>query len=96
EIYPGFAATDVLFNDVGAVIGVATCDMGIENNGELGANYTRGMELLCKYVLIGEGERGSLAKQLIAKLDLQKDREPQKFCIGIKELWQVNPENHRP
>ncbi|MBW8786698.1 MAG: electron transfer flavoprotein-ubiquinone oxidoreductase, partial [Rhizobium leguminosarum] len=59
-------------------------------------NYTRGMELLGKYVLIGEGVRGSLAKQLIAKFDLQKDREPQKFGIGIKELWQVKPENHRP
>ncbi|MGO7986370.1 electron transfer flavoprotein-ubiquinone oxidoreductase [Rhizobium leguminosarum] len=96
EIYPGFAATEVLYNDEGAVIGVATGDMGIEKNGELGANYTRGMELLGKYVLIGEGVRGSLAKQLIAKFDLSKDREPQKFGIGIKELWQVKPENHRP
>ncbi|CDZ67858.1 Electron-transferring-flavoprotein dehydrogenase [Neorhizobium galegae bv. orientalis] len=96
EIYPGFAATEVLYSDEGAVIGVATGDMGIEKNGELGANYTRGMELLGKYVLIGEGVRGSLAKQLIAKFDLQKDREPQKFGIGIKELWQVKPENHRP
>ncbi|OWV73203.1 electron transfer flavoprotein-ubiquinone oxidoreductase [Rhizobium sp. R634] len=95
EIYPGFAATEVLYNDKGAVIGVATGDMGIEKNGEPGPNYTRGMELLGKYVLIGEGVRGSLAKQLIAKFDLQKDREPQKFGIGIKELWQVKPENHR-
>ncbi|TAU88065.1 electron transfer flavoprotein-ubiquinone oxidoreductase [Rhizobium leguminosarum] len=96
EIYPGFAATEVLYNDEGGVIGVATGDMGIEKNGEPGPNYTRGMELLGKYVLIGEGVRGSLAKQLIAKFDLQKDREPQKFGIGIKELWQVKPENHRP
>ncbi|TCA41043.1 electron transfer flavoprotein-ubiquinone oxidoreductase [Rhizobium leguminosarum bv. viciae] len=96
EIYPGFAATEVLYNDEGAVIGVATGDMGIEKNGDPGPNYTRGMELLGKYVLIGEGVRGSLAKQLIAKFDLQKDREPQKFGIGIKELWQVKPENHRP
>ncbi|NKK71168.1 NAD(P)-binding protein [Rhizobium leguminosarum bv. viciae] len=96
EIYPGFAATEVLYNDEGAVIGVATGDMGIEKNGEPGPNYTRGMELLGKYVLIGEGVRGSLAKQLIAKFDLQKDHEPQKFGIGIKELWQVKPENHRP
>jgi len=95
EIYPGFAATEVLYNDEGAVIGVATGDMGIERNGEPGPNFTRGMELLGKYVLIGEGVRGSLAKQLIAKFDLQKDREPQKFGIGIKELWQVKPENHR-
>ncbi|MBY5771493.1 electron transfer flavoprotein-ubiquinone oxidoreductase [Rhizobium leguminosarum] len=96
EIYPGFAATEVLYNDQGAVIGVATGDMGIEKNGEPGPNYTRGMELLGKYTLIGEGVRGSLAKQLIAKFDLQKDREPQKFGIGLKELWQVKPENHRP
>ncbi|MBB3161759.1 electron transfer flavoprotein-ubiquinone oxidoreductase [Rhizobium laguerreae] len=96
EIYPGFAATEVLYNDQGAVIGVATGDMGIEKNGEPGPNYTRGMELLGKYVLIGEGVRGSLAKQLIAKFDLSKDREPQKFGIGLKELWQVKPENHRP
>ncbi|MBY3185485.1 electron transfer flavoprotein-ubiquinone oxidoreductase [Rhizobium laguerreae] len=96
EIYPGFAATEVLYNDQGAVIGVATGDMGIEKNGEPGPNYTRGMELLGKYTLIGEGVRGSLAEQLIAKFDLQKDREPQKFGIGLKELWQVKPENHRP
>ncbi|OWV76138.1 electron transfer flavoprotein-ubiquinone oxidoreductase [Rhizobium sp. R634] len=95
EIYPGFAAAEVLYDDKGAVIGVATGDMGIEKNGEPGPNYTRGMELRGKYTLIGEGVRGSLAKQLIAKFDLQKDREPQKFGIGIKELWQVKPENHK-
>ena len=96
EIYPGFAATEVLYNDEGAAIGVATGDMGIERNGEPGPNYTRGMALLGKYTLISEGVRGSLAKQLIAKFDLQKDREPQKFGIGLKELWQVKPENHKP
>ncbi|SSC72277.1 unnamed protein product [Ciceribacter sp. T2.26MG-112.2] len=96
EIYPGFAATELLYNGEGAVIGVATGDMGIEKNGEPGPNYTRGMELLGKYVLIGEGVRGSLAKQLIAKFDLSKDREPQKFGIGLKELWQVKPEHHKP
>jgi electron-transferring-flavoprotein dehydrogenase len=95
EIYPGFAATEVLYNDAGAVIGVATGDMGIEKNGAPGPNFARGMELLGKYTLIGEGVRGSLAKQLIAKFDLSKDREPQKFGIGIKELWQVKPENHK-
>ncbi|NEI47970.1 FAD-binding protein [Rhizobium leguminosarum] len=95
EIYPGFAATEVLYNEAGAVIGVATGDMGIEKNGEPGPSFARGMELLGKYTLIGEGVRGSLAKQLIAKYDLQKDREPQKFGIGIKELWQVKPENHK-
>ncbi|MBB3591948.1 electron-transferring-flavoprotein dehydrogenase [Rhizobium sp. BK529] len=95
EIYPGFAATEVLYNDEGAVIGVATGDMGIEKNGEPGPNYARGMALMGKYVLIGEGVRGSLAKQLIAKFDLQGHREPQKFGIGIKELWEVKPENHK-
>ncbi|WP_443216574.1 NAD(P)/FAD-dependent oxidoreductase, partial [Rhizobium sp. Leaf341] len=89
EIYPGFAATEVLYDANGAVVGVATGDMGIEKTGEPGPNFARGMELRGKYVLIGEGVRGSLAKQLIAKYDLQKDREPQKYGIGIKELWQV-------
>ncbi|TCQ12354.1 flavin-dependent dehydrogenase [Rhizobium sp. PP-F2F-G36] len=95
EIYPGFAATEVLYNEEGAVVGVATGDMGIEKNGEPGPSFARGMELRGKYVLIGEGVRGSLAKQLIAKYDLQKDREPQKYGLGIKELWQVKPENHK-
>ncbi|MGV2129504.1 electron transfer flavoprotein-ubiquinone oxidoreductase [Agrobacterium vitis] len=95
EIYPGFAATEVLCNEQGAVIGVATGDMGVEKNGEPGPNFARGMELLGKYTLIGEGVRGSLAKQLISKFDLSKDREPQKFGLGIKELWQVKPENHK-
>ncbi|OLP61890.1 electron transfer flavoprotein-ubiquinone oxidoreductase [Xaviernesmea oryzae] len=95
EIYPGFAAAEVLYDEAGAVIGVATGDMGIEKNGEPGPNYARGMALLGKYMLIGEGVRGSLAKQLIARYDLQKDREPQKFGIGIKELWQIRPENHK-
>ncbi|BCH53765.1 electron transfer flavoprotein-ubiquinone oxidoreductase [Agrobacterium vitis] len=96
EIYPGFAATELLYNEAGAVIGVATGDMGIEKNGEPGSSYTRGMELLGKYVLIGEGVRGSLAKQLIAKFDLSRDSDVQKFGLGIKELWQVKPEHHKP
>ncbi|MUO82193.1 NAD(P)-binding protein [Agrobacterium vitis] len=95
EIYPGFAATELLYNEAGAVIGVATGDMGVEKNGEPGSSYTRGMELLGKYVLIGEGVRGSLAKQLIAKFDLSRDSDVQKFGLGIKELWQVKPEHHR-
>jgi electron-transferring-flavoprotein dehydrogenase len=96
EIYPGVAATELLDNEVGAVRGVATGDMGIEKNGEPGPNFARGMELLGRYVLIGEGVRGSLAKQLIARYKLDEGREPQKFGIGIKELWQVKPENHKP
>ncbi len=95
EIYPGFAATEVLYNDAGAVIGVATGDMGVEKSGEPGPNFARGMELIGKYTLIGEGVRGSLAKELIAKYHLSRNREPQKFGIGIKELWQVKPENHK-
>ncbi|ABY37730.1 electron transfer flavoprotein-ubiquinone oxidoreductase [Brucella suis] len=96
EIYPGFAATEVLYNDEGAVIGVATGDMGVERDGTRGPNYTRGMALLGKYALIGEGARGSLAKQLIAKFKLDEGREPAKFGIGLKELWQVNPSKHKP
>lgn len=96
EIYPGFAATEVLTNDEGAVIGVATGDMGVERNGEPGPNYARGMALLGKYVLIGEGVRGSLAKQLIDRFELGKDREPQKYGIGLKELWEIKPEHHKP
>ncbi|MFC5583938.1 4Fe-4S dicluster domain-containing protein [Nitratireductor kimnyeongensis] len=96
EIYPGFAAAEVLYNDEGAVIGVATGDMGVERDGSHGPNYQPGMALLGKYVLIGEGVRGSLAKQLIEKFGLAEDREPQKFGIGLKELWEVKPENHKP
>jgi electron-transferring-flavoprotein dehydrogenase len=96
DIYPGFAAAEVLYNEQGAVIGVATGDMGIEKNGEPGPNYTRGMALLGKYTLIAEGVRGSLAKQLISRFQLDKDREPAKFGIGLKELWEVKPENHKP
>ncbi len=96
EIYPGFAAAEVLYNDEGAVIGVATGDMGVERDGSHGPNYQPGMALLGKYVLIGEGVRGSLAKQLIARFGLDEDREPQKFGIGLKELWEVKPENHKP
>ncbi|MGE7370041.1 4Fe-4S dicluster domain-containing protein [Neorhizobium sp. NPDC001467] len=95
EIYPGFAATEVLYDENGAVRGVASGDMGIEKDGTPGPNFTRGMELLGKYTLIGEGVRGSLAKQLIRKFDLSKDRDVQKYGIGIKELWQVKPENHK-
>jgi len=95
EIYPGFAAAELMYDDNGAVTGVITGDMGIEKNGEPGPGFTPGMALLGKYVLIGEGVRGSLAKQLIARYRLSEGREPQKFGIGIKELWQVKPENHR-
>ncbi|CAM1634379.1 electron transfer flavoprotein-ubiquinone oxidoreductase [Bartonella apis] len=94
EIYPGFAAIEVLYNKDGAVTGIATGDMGIEKDGSHGPNYMRGMELLGKYVLIGEGARGSLAKTLINKFELDKGRSPQKYGIGIKELWEIDPKKH--
>ncbi|MBT1155282.1 electron transfer flavoprotein-ubiquinone oxidoreductase [Aminobacter anthyllidis] len=96
EIYPGFAASGLLYNDQGAVAGVVTGDMGVERDGSHGAGFAPGMALMGKYVLIGEGARGSLAKQLIAKYDLGAGKEPQKFGIGLKELWQVAPEHHKP
>ena len=96
EIYPGFAAAEVLYDDEGRVVGVATGDMGVGRDGKPNAGFTRGMELRGKYVLIAEGVRGSLAKELIARFDLDKDSDFPKFGIGIKELWQVAPEQHRP
>ncbi len=96
EVYPGFAAAELLFNDDGAVIGVATGDMGVTSNGTPGPAYQRGMALMAKYVLIGEGARGSLAKQLIARFGLEKDCEPPKFGLGLKELWEIDPARHNP
>ncbi|MCP8939267.1 electron transfer flavoprotein-ubiquinone oxidoreductase [Alsobacter sp. SYSU M60028] len=96
EIYPGFAAAEVLYGEAGEVVGVATGDMGVSKSGEVKDGFTRGMELRGKYVLFGEGARGSLTKQLIARYGLDAGREPQKFGIGLKELWQVAPEQHRP
>ncbi|HMK79012.1 MAG TPA: electron transfer flavoprotein-ubiquinone oxidoreductase [Xanthobacteraceae bacterium] len=95
EIYPGFAAAEVLFGANGEVVGVATGDMGIGKNGAHKDSFTRGMELRAKYTLFAEGARGSLSKQLIARFALGKDREPQKFGIGLKELWKVAPDQHR-
>ncbi|MBV8409767.1 MAG: electron transfer flavoprotein-ubiquinone oxidoreductase [Alphaproteobacteria bacterium] len=91
EIYPGFAAAEVLYTEDGAVHGVATGDMGIGKNGEHKDSYTEGMDLLAKYTLIAEGVRGSLAKKLMDKFDLRAGVDPQKFGIGLKELWQVDP-----
>ena len=95
EIYPGFAAAEVLYDEGGAVAGVATGDMGIGKNGDPKDSFTRGMELRAKYTLFAEGARGNLGKQLIARFRLGDGREPQKFGIGLKELWQVRPERHR-
>ena len=96
EIYPGFAAAEVLFGANGEVLGVATGDMGVGKNGEHKPSFTRGMELRAKYTLFAEGARGHLSKALIARYGLDRDREPPKFGIGLKELWQVAPDKHRP
>ncbi len=95
EIYPGFAASEVLYNEAGAVRGIATGDMGIGKNGEPNAGFTRGMELHAKYTLFAEGARGNLGKQLIGKFGLGEGREPQKFGLGLKELWQIDPAKHK-
>jgi electron-transferring-flavoprotein dehydrogenase len=94
EIYPGFAASEVLFTAEGAVAGVATGDMGIARDGSIGERFTRGMELRGRYTLFGEGARGHLTKRLIARYGLAEGREPQKYGIGLKELWQVRPDRH--
>ena len=94
EIYPGFAAVEVLYGENGEVRGIATGDMGVGRDGKPKDSFTRGMELLGKYTLFAEGARGSLTKQLIAKLGLDKDREPSKFGIGLKEVWQIDPAKH--
>jgi electron-transferring-flavoprotein dehydrogenase len=96
EIYPGFAAAELLFDDNGAVAGVATGDMGIGKDGHQKDAFTRGMELRAKYTLFAEGARGNLSKMLLQRFDLAQGREPQKFGLGLKELWQVAPERHRP
>ena len=96
EIYPGFAATEVLYDEAGSVVGIATGDMGIGRDGKPKEDFVRGMELRGKYTLIAEGARGSLSKGLIRRFDLDKGHEPQKYGIGLKELWQVAPGKHRP
>src|SRR4029078_6732525 len=85
EIYPGFAATEVIYGEHGEVRGVATGDMGVGRDGQPKASFTRGMELLGRYTLFSEGARGSLSKQLIAKFSLDANSEPPKFGIGLKE-----------
>src|SRR5829696_2108974 len=96
EIYPGFAGTEVLYNAEGAVAGIATGDMGIGKDGMPKENFTRGVELRAKYTLFAEGARGNLSKMLLKHFALGAEREPQKFGIGLKELWQVAPEKHHP
>ena len=95
EIYPGFAAAEVLY-DNDAVAGIATGDMGVGKDGHHKPGFARGMELRGKYTVFAEGARGSLTKALIARYGLAQHSEPQKFGLGLKELWQVTPDKHRP
>ena len=94
DIYPGFAASEVVFHDDGSVKGIATGDMGVGLDGEQKAGYAQGMELHAKYTLFAEGCRGHLGKQLIAKFELDKDSDPQHYGIGIKEIWDIPKDKH--
>jgi electron-transferring-flavoprotein dehydrogenase len=96
EIFPGFPAAEILYNVEGAVIGVATGDMGVAKDGSHKGDYQPGMELHGKYTLFAEGARGHLTKQLKAKYDLERDCQPQVYALGMKELWDINPDNHVP
>ena len=96
EIYPGFAAAEVLFTDDGRVRGVATGDMGIGKAGERTGRYQPGMELHAKYTVFAEGCRGHLGKRLQARYRLRDGRAPQVYGLGVKELWEVKPERHEP
>lgn len=96
EIYPGFAAAEVLYNEQNAVIGVATGDMGIDRTGERTAQFQPGMELHARQTVFAEGCHGSLTKTLIAKYDLRKNSNPQTYGLGIKELWEIPADKHKP
>ncbi|MBJ7538564.1 electron transfer flavoprotein-ubiquinone oxidoreductase [Marinomonas transparens] len=96
EIFPGFAAAEVLFHDDGRIKGVATGDMGVSATGEQLSTYMEGMELHAKYTVFSEGCRGHLGKQLIQQFNLDEKADPQHYALGIKELWQIPPEKHQP
>ena len=96
EIYPGFAASEILFDEAGIVKGVATGDMGIGVDGEPTANYAQGIELHARYTFFAEGCRGHLGRQLMDRFDLRAQAEAQTYGIGIKELWEIDPDQHRP
>lgn len=95
EVYPGFAASEVLFHEDGRVKGIATGDMGISADGQQKDSYMPGMELHAKYTLFAEGCRGHLGKQLIKHFELDKDSDPQHYGIGIKEIWEIPAEQHQ-
>ncbi|MES3101028.1 electron transfer flavoprotein-ubiquinone oxidoreductase [Sphingomonas faeni] len=96
EIFPGFAAAEILFNDDGSVKGVATGDMGVARDGTHKSDYTPGLELHAKYTFFAEGVRGHLSKEIIRQFDLAKDSQPQVYGLGIKELWDIDPALHSP
>ena len=96
DIFPGFAATEVLYDDNGAVRGVATGDMGVNRDGSHSDHYQPGMELLAKYTIFAEGARGQLGRQLIEKFKLDQGRDPQSYGIGIKEMWEIDPAKSKP
>ncbi len=96
EIFPGFPAAEVLYNEDGSVKGVATANMGLGKNGEPTENFQLGVELHAKYTIFAEGSRGHLGKQLIRKFGLDAGRDPQSYSIGIKEVWEIDPTRHQP
>ena len=96
EIYPGFAAAEVLYNNNGAVVGVATGDMGVSREGQPTEQFAPGMELRARYTIFAEGCRGSLTKTLFERFDLRDGVDPQTYGIGIKELWEVDPAQYQP
>lgn len=96
EVFPGFPAAEILYNDNGSVKGVATGNMGVDRHGNPTDAFQLGMELHAKYTLFAEGSRGHLGKQLISKFDLNKGKDPQTYNIGIKELWEIDPKMHQP
>ncbi|MFJ4375583.1 electron transfer flavoprotein-ubiquinone oxidoreductase [Pseudomonas japonica] len=96
EIYPGFAAQQALFDDQGRVCGILTGELGVDRDGQPRAGYTAGMELRGKYTLFGEGCRGHIGKQLIEHFDLDRDADAQHYGLGLKEIWEIDPQRHEP
>lgn len=96
DIFPGFAASEILYDEQGAVRGVATGDMGVNRDGSHSEHYQPGMELLAKYTIFAEGSRGQLGRQLIEKFNLDQGRDPQSYGIGIKEMWEIDPAKSKP
>ena len=96
EIFPGFPAAEVLYNENGSVKGVATGNMGIGKDGEPTENFQLGMELHAKYTLFAEGSRGHLGRHLISRFKLDEGKDPQGYALGVKELWEIDPKRHQP